>query len=55
MSALHDALSDYLAMRRTFGTKYKSPESSLRKFVDFIETDGPKLKTFVCNVPGDGH
>jgi integrase len=40
MSALHDALSDYLAMRRTFGTKYKWPESSLRKFVDFIETEG---------------
>jgi hypothetical protein len=25
------------------------------RFLDFIETEGPKLKTFVCNVPGDGH
>lgn len=40
MSALHDALTDYLATRRALGTQLKWPESSLRKFIDFVEVQG---------------
>lgn len=40
MSALHDALTDYLQMRRALGTQLRWPESSLRRFVDFIEAEG---------------
>lgn len=45
MSALHNALSDYLATRRTLGTQLASPESSLRRFVDFIEGEGAEFIT----------
>ncbi len=44
MSA-HDALSEYLAMRRALGTQLKWPESSLRKFVDFVEAEGAEYLT----------
>jgi len=40
MSGLHDALTNYLATRRALGTQLTWPESSLRKFVDFVETEG---------------
>ena len=43
MSGLHDALTDYLATRRALGTQLKWPESSLRKFVDFVETEGAEF------------
>jgi integrase len=43
MSSLHDALTDYLATRRALGTQLKWPESSLRKFVDFVETEGAQF------------
>jgi integrase len=45
MSALHDALSDYLATRRALGTQLMWPESSLRKFVDFVEAEGSEFLT----------
>jgi len=45
MSTFHDALSDYLATRRALGTQLKWPESSLRKFVDFIEAEGAEFIT----------
>jgi len=45
MSALHDALTDYLAMRRVLGTQLKWPESSLCRFVDFVEGEGADFVT----------
>lgn len=45
MSALHDALAEYLATRRALGTQLKWPEMSLRKFVDFIEAEGAGFVT----------
>ena len=45
MSALHDALTEYLAMRRALGTQLGWPESSLRRFVDFVEAQGAQSVT----------
>lgn len=45
MSALHDSLTNYLAMRRAFGTQLRWPESALRRFVDFLETEGAEYIT----------
>jgi site-specific recombinase XerD len=45
MSTFHDALSEYLSTRRALGTQLKWPESSLRKFVDFVETEGSEYVT----------
>lgn len=43
MSALHDALTEYLATRRALGTQLRWPESSLRRFVDFVEDQGAEF------------
>lgn len=45
MSALQDALTEYLATRRALGTELKWPESSLRKFVEFVEAHGAEFVT----------
>lgn len=45
MSALHDAFTEYLQTRRALGTKLAWPESSLRQFVDFVETEGAEFVT----------
>ena len=45
MSALHDALTEYLATRRALGTQLRWPESSLRRFVDFVEAEGAEFVT----------
>jgi len=45
MSALHDALAEYLATRRALGTQLRWPESSLRRFVDFVEAGGGEFIT----------
>lgn len=45
MSMLHDALTDYLAARRTLGTQLRWPEPSLRNFVDFLEAEGAPFIT----------
>jgi len=45
MSPLHDALTEYLATRRALGTQLRWPGSSLRKFVDFVETEGGEFIT----------
>jgi integrase len=45
MSALNDALTDYLAMRRALGTQLRWPESSLRRFVAFAETESAAFVT----------
>lgn len=45
MSALHAALTDYLATRRALGTQLRWPESALRRFVDFVEAQGADFVT----------
>jgi integrase len=45
MSALHEALTEYLAMRRALGTQLRWPESSLRRFVDFVEAQRAEFVT----------
>lgn len=45
MSALHEALTEYLEARRALGTQLSWPESSLRKFVDFVEAEGAEFVT----------
>jgi integrase len=45
MSALHDALTEYLATRRALGTQLAWPESSLRRFVDFVEAESAEFVT----------
>ena len=45
MSALHDALTVYLTTRRALGTQLAWPESSLRRFVDFVEAEGAESVT----------
>jgi len=45
MSTLHDALTEYLAMRRALGTQLRWPELSLRRFVDFVEAQGVEFLT----------
>lgn len=45
MSALHAALTEYLATRRALGTQLAWPESALRRFVDFVEAQGTDFVT----------
>ena len=45
MSALHAALTEYLATRRALGTQLRWPESALRGFVDFVEAQGAEFVT----------
>ena len=45
MSALHDALTKYLATRRALGTQLRWPESSLRRFVDFVDAESAEFVT----------
>ena len=45
MSALHNALTEYLATRRALGTQLLWPEPVLRGFVDFVEAQGAEFIT----------
>ncbi len=45
MSALHDALTEYLETRRALGTQLAWPASSLRHFVDFMEAEAADFVT----------
>lgn len=45
MSALHDALTDYIATLRALGTKNRWPSTSLRHFVDFVQREGAEFVT----------
>jgi integrase len=45
MSALHESLTTYLATRRALGTQLRWPETSLRRFVDFVENEGAEFIT----------
>src|SRR5262249_1381756 len=46
MSALLDALSQYVAVRRALGTQLAEPAQTLRQFVTFLEQAGsPRITT----------
>ena len=45
MSALHDALQEYLAVRRALGAKLRPTESRLRRFVEFLDREGAEAIT----------
>lgn len=49
MSPLHDALADYLAMRRALGYKLERAEKLLAQFLDYLEQHGePQITTRVA-------
>ena len=45
MSALRDALAEYVVVRRALGTKYQEPAATLGHFVDFVEREGAEFIT----------
>jgi integrase len=45
MSALRDALDQYVAFRRAFGTTYREPPQTLGDFVDFLAREGAEFIT----------
>jgi len=46
MSALHEALSEYVTVRRALGTRLSEPAQTLRQFVTFVERAGsPRITT----------
>lgn len=45
MSALREALQDYLALRRGLGTQMRGPDSRLRRFVEFLDSQGADVIT----------
>lgn len=50
MSALHEALAEYLAFRRMLGTRLYEPGIALGHFVDFLEAEGLAWITAKCAV-----
>lgn len=50
MSALHEALAEYLAFRRALGTRLYEPGIALGHFVDFLEAEGLARITAECAV-----
>jgi len=45
MSTLHDALTQYVALRRALGTQLREPAMTLGHFVEFIESEGAEFIT----------
>src|SRR5262252_1931246 len=45
MSALYDALTQYVALRRALGTKLHEPAITLGYFVDFLKREGAEFIT----------
>ena len=45
MSALRDALTQYVALRRALGTKLREPARTLGHFVEFLEREGAAFIT----------
>lgn len=45
MSTMHDALLQYVALRRALGTKLQEPARTLVHFVDFLEREGAAFIT----------
>jgi len=45
MSAIRDALTQYIALRRALGTKLEEPARTLGRFLDFLEREGSEFIT----------
>jgi len=45
MTPLHDAVEDYVALRRALGAKLRLPAAALRRFADFAEREGAPFVT----------
>jgi integrase len=45
MSAMHDALTQYVALRRALGTKLREPAKTLEHFVEFLEAEAAEVIT----------
>jgi len=45
MSAIRDALTQYVALRRALGTKLQEPARTLGQFLDFLEREGSEFIT----------
>jgi len=45
MSAMHDALTHYVSLRRALGTRLQEPASTLGHFVEFLECQGSEFIT----------
>jgi integrase/recombinase XerD len=45
MSALRDALDDYVVIRRGLGTEFRLAATALRRFVDFLDREGAAFVT----------
>ena len=46
MSTLHDALAQYVTVRRALGTRLAEPAATLSQFVAFLEREGsPRITT----------
>ncbi len=45
MTALHDALAEYVALRRALGTQLREPAVSLEHFVDLLDREGAEFIT----------
>ena len=45
MSGLRDALPQYVALRRAFGTKLQEPAKTLERFLDFVEREESEFIT----------
>jgi integrase len=45
MTALHDALAEYVALRRALGTRLREPAVSLGHFVDLLDREGAEFIT----------
>lgn len=45
MSALHDALDEYLTIRRALGSRIPTAAAQLRGFVRFLESEGAEFVT----------
>lgn len=59
MSSLHEALDQYLALRRGLGSELLRPGQLLRRFVEFLEVQGARYITrslalrWACSVRGE--
>jgi hypothetical protein len=45
MSAMHEALAQYVALRRALGAQLQEPSRTLIKFLDFLEREGAEFIT----------
>lgn len=45
MSALRDAVEEYVAIRRALGSRLRLPAAALRCFADFVESEGAEFVT----------